>query len=439
MKSASLDLLTARRFLPLFATQFLGATNDNVLKNALVILVIFKLADASGMNGQLPATAAAGIFILPFFLLSAMAGQLADKMDKRILAIWVKASEVAIMALAAIGFFAESIAILMTALFLMGVHSTFFGPIKYSILPVHLARGELLAGNALIEAGTFLAILIGTILGGVLILPAGGIVMTTALMMAVALGGLASSLCIPSAPPAAPDLRIDVNPFSATRSLVRDACADRTIWLSILGISWFWLVGATFLSQLPAFTRDVLGADEHVVTLFLTVFSVGIGLGSLLCVRLLRGDIAATYVPLGALGMSAFGIDLFFAASAVPIHGGGLMTLGAFLGHFHAWRIVIDLLLVAVFGGLYIVPLYALLQARGEESHRSRIIAANNVINAAFMVVAALATAIMLIAGFSVPTVFLTVSVLNLAAAAVLWPLSRGAQPRGPGDQALGV
>jgi acyl-[acyl-carrier-protein]-phospholipid O-acyltransferase/long-chain-fatty-acid--[acyl-carrier-protein] ligase len=428
MKDATFDLLARRRFLPLFVTQFLGAMNDNVLKNALIILVTYKLAAAAGLNGQILATAAAGIFILPFFLLSATAGQLADKLDKQRMTVWVKASEVAIMALAAAGFFAESVTLLMTALFLMGVHSTFFGPIKYGILPAHLGRHELLAGNALIEAGTFLAILIGTILGGVLILLDGGVAMTALLMLAVAAGGLAASLYIPGAPPPAPGLQVDVNPLSATRTLLADARADRTIWLSILGISWFWLVGATFLSQLPAFTKDVLGADEHVVTLFLTVFSVGIGLGSLLCNRLLGGDIAATYVPLGALGMSAFGIDLYFAASAVPAYGDGLIALGVFVGQVHAWRILADLMLVAVFGGLYIVPLYAILQSTGEDSHRSRIIAANNVVNAAFMVAAALATAIMLVAGLSVPAVFLTISVLNLGAFVFLWPLARAAR-----------
>jgi len=420
MAAPTFELLARRRFLPLFITQFLGAMNDNVLKNALVILVIYRLADAAGLNGQILATVAAGIFILPFFLFSATAGQLADRLDKKLMTVAVKASEVVIMLLAIVGFVAESIFLLMTALFLMGVHSTFFGPIKYGILPAHLGRHELLAGNALIEAGTFLAILIGTILGGVLILLDGGVALTTTLMLAVALGGLASSLYIPNAPPPAPDLALDVNLVRATVDLLAGARRTRAIWLSIMAISWFWLVGATFLSQFPAFAKDVLGADEHIVTLFLTVFSVGIGLGSLLCNRLLRGLISATYVPLGALGMAIFGVDLFFASAGLPPRPDRLLTIGEFLAHVWAWRIVIDLLLVAVFGGIYIVPLYAILQSEGEESHRSRLIAANNVVNAAFMVAAALITSVMLALEVTVPQVFLIVSLLNLVALVVI-------------------
>ncbi|MBM3573849.1 MAG: MFS transporter, partial [Alphaproteobacteria bacterium] len=259
MADDTLSLLRRRRFLPLFIVQFLGALNDNLLKNALVILVTYRIADAAGLNSQLLATAAAGIFILPFFLFSATAGQLADKFDKKVLTVWVKASEIVIMILATFGFFAESVAVLLIALFFMGVHSTFFGPIKYSILPTHLSRQELLGGNALIEAGTFLAILVGTILGGVMILLDGGVALTTAFMLLVAVAGLLASWWIPRAAAPVPSLRLNANLWVATRALFDDARQSRAVWLSILAISWFWLVGATFLSQFPAFAKDVLG------------------------------------------------------------------------------------------------------------------------------------------------------------------------------------
>ena len=423
MHREQFHLLVRRRFLPLFVTQSLGALNDNVFKNALVILVTYRIAERAGLNSQIMATLAAGLFILPFFLFSATAGQIADRFEKSRLIALIKACEIAFMAMAAIGFLAENTYFLLGVLFLMGVHSTFFGPLKYSILPAHLAENELLGGNGLIEAGTFLAILVGTIAGGLLILNDGGVILVSAAMVAVALAGFMSSLFIPRAPAAAPDLRIGVNILRETWNIMAYTAERRDVFLSMLGISWFWLVGATFLSQFPTFAKDTLRADEQVVTLFLATFSVGIGVGSLLCNRLLKSEISAKYVPFGALGMAVFSIDLYFASLNGEPAPGTLLGVVSFLSGLTGWRISADLMLIAVCGGLYIVPLYAILQTRTEAAHRSRVIAGNNVLNALFMVIAAAATTAMLVFGFSVPDVFLTIAIADLAVAAYICKL----------------
>jgi len=411
-------LLRSRRFLPLFVTQFLGALNDNFFKNALVILVTYRLAEQAGLNGQILVTAAGGLFILPFFLFSATAGLLADKFEKRRLILAVKAAEILFMAIAAAGFYTGHVTLLMTVLFLMGVHSTFFGPIKYGILPAHLAPGELLAGNALIEAGTFLAILIGTIVGGVAILTTHGIAIVSLGLLAVAIAGLIAAIFIPAAPPPAPDLTLRFNIVADTLDMLRYARQRRELFLAMLGISWFWLVGATFLSQFPTLAKDVVGADENVVTLFLVAFTIGIALGSLICNKLLAGEVSTRLVPLAALGISLFTVDLYYASAALP-PAGALLGIGDFLAHLAGWRIVGDLVLIAMSGGIFIVPLYAFLQAHSEESHRSRVIAANNIWNALFMVAAALATMGLLMLGFTVPQVFLIVAIVNFGVA--LW------------------
>jgi acyl-[acyl-carrier-protein]-phospholipid O-acyltransferase/long-chain-fatty-acid--[acyl-carrier-protein] ligase len=416
MPSSQFALLGSRRFLPLFVTQFLGALNDNFFKNALVILVTYRLAAEAGLNGQVMVTAAAGLFILPFFLFSATSGLLADKFEKRRLILAVKTAEIVFMAIAASGFYTGHVVLLMTVLFLMGVHSTFFGPIKYGILPVHLAAGELLAGNALIEAGTFLAILIGTIVGGVAIMTAHGIAIVSLGLLGVAIAGLVAAVFVPPAPPPAPGLRLRFNIIADTLDMLRYARQRRELFLAMLGISWFWLVGATFLSQFPTLAKDVIGADEHVVTLFLVAFTIGIALGSLVCNKLLAGEVSTRLVPLAALGISLFTIDLYYASAAIPA-AAALLGIGDFLGNFAGWRIVGDLVLIAMSGGIFIVPLYAFLQARSEASHRSRVIAANNIWNALFMVAAAIVTIALLETGFTVPQVFLIVAVVNFGVA----------------------
>jgi acyl-[acyl-carrier-protein]-phospholipid O-acyltransferase/long-chain-fatty-acid--[acyl-carrier-protein] ligase len=411
--SQNLHILKSRRFLPLFVTQFLGAFNDNLFKNALIILVTFGLAKAAGMNGQMLVTIATGVFILPYFLFSATAGRLADKFEKQKIIHVIKAAEILIMGVAAIAFFAGSITLLMTVLFLMGVHSTFFGPLKYGILPVHLATGELLSGNALIEAGTFLAILLGTIAGGVLILADHGLLTVSLLALSVAAGGLIASLFIPHAPAAVPGLRIGPNILADTWEMIRYAGSRQAIMLPILAISWFWLVGAIFLAQFPAFAKDVLGSDDHVVTLFLTAFSIGIGIGSVLCNRLLKGQISMRYVPLAAIVMTAFMLDLYLATRTLAAGSGPLLGLNGFLARPVAWRVLADLVLLAIAGGFYIVPPYALMQVRSEPTHRARVIAANNIMNAIFMVGGSVLAVLLIERNLSVPEIFLTFGILN--------------------------
>jgi len=420
MSDRTFTILKSRRFLPLFVTQFLGAFNDNLFKNALVMLILFRLAvdegGGGGLGGEVLVTIAGGVFILPFFLFSATAGQLADKFDKARMIRGVKLAEVAVMALAAAGFAWGRADFLIAVLFLMGTQSAFFGPLKYGILPQHLAARELVGGNALIEAATFLAILLGTIAGGLLILTEGGDTIISAGIVVVALLGWAASVMIPAAPATAPQLKVNWNFARETGSILRHAARRRDIFLSILGISWFWLVGATFILLFPPYAKQVLGGDEQVVTLFLTVFSIGIGVGSIGCDRLLKGEVSARTVPFGALGMAIFSIDLYFASTGlVPASE----TFGAlaFLGEPAHWRILADLLLISICGGLYIVPLYAIVQARAEADHRARTIAANNVMNALFMVIGAGVAAALFAVGITVTGIFLVIAAANVVAA----------------------
>jgi acyl-[acyl-carrier-protein]-phospholipid O-acyltransferase/long-chain-fatty-acid--[acyl-carrier-protein] ligase len=414
MTEDQVHLLKTKRFLPLFVTQAVGALNDNVFKTALLFLVTYRIAVEAGLNGPVLVNIAAGIFILPFFLFSATAGQLADKTEKSKLIRWIKAAEVLIMALAVGGFWLEDPYFLMAVLFLMGTQSAFFGPLKYSILPDHLSEDELIGGNALIEAGTFLAILVGTIAGGSLILLDHGTMVISVTIVGLALFGFLACLQIPKAPAASPDLRININFIGETLSIIGLAREQRGIFLSILGISWFWLVGATFLAQFPSLAKDVFGANENVVTSFLALFSIGIAIGSLFCNKILNGEVTAKYVPFGALGMTIFIVDLSFSTSGLqPVSGADLITATAFLSELSNWRIVVDLLGIAICGGFFIVPLYAILQSRSDEAHRSRIIAANNIINALFMVAGAIAATVMLGAGLPISVVFLVLGVFN--------------------------
>lgn len=412
MKSNQFRLLASRRLAPLFVTQFLGAVNDNLFKSALVMLVEFRgTMDAATIHAVV--TLAPALFILPYFLGSATAGQLSDKYEKARLLRLIKLWEVGVMVLAAIGFVLDSAAYQLTVLFLLGVQATFFGPVKYGILPDLLSTNELIGGNALVEAGTFLAILIGTIAGGLLILVNHGPAIVAILQLVLATGGWAVSFAIPIGKRAAPDLCIDPNFLAATWRIMREATQSRDIGRSILGISWFWLVGATFLAQFPNFAKDVLHADNQVVTLFLTMFSIGIGLGSLLVARLLRGEISAQLVPYGALGMALFSLDLYFASRTAAASDGSLVNAAGFLAHLANWRLIGDLLGIAVAGGLFIVPLYAILQARSDVGHRSQMVAANNILNALFMVASGAGAAMALKLGASVPGIFLSIAIAN--------------------------
>jgi len=408
-------LMRSRRFLPLFVTQFCGALNDNVIKNAMVVLLTFQAAGWTTLDPGVLANLAAGLFILPFFLFSATAGQLADKYDKAALARLAKVLEIAIVAVVGLGFWRQSLELLFVALFLLGLQSTLFGPVKYAILPQHLHESELVGGNALIEAGTFVSILLGTMLGSLL---AGATQATTLIPLVglvIALAGYVASRSIPAAPPPAPQLNVDANPFTATWATLRFAHENRSVFLSILGISWFWLYGALLLAQFPAYTKNVIGGSETAVTLLLTVFTFGIGAGSLLCERLSAGRIELGLVPLGSIGLTVFGLDLAFASPAAPL-GEGLGAL-ALLADAGFWRVLADLVLIGLFGGFYIVPLYALVQQRSAEAYRARTIAANNILNALFMVVGALTAAALLAGGLSIPALFATAALCNAAVA----------------------
>jgi len=414
MASNQLKLFTTRRFLPLFATQFFGAFNDNVFKSALIILITFRLADLFGMNAQLLVAMAAGLFIFPFFLFSATAGQLADNYEKSRMISIVKCIEIALMALAVVGFYLQNIFFLMFVLFALGVQATFFGPLKYAILPEHLHENELIAGNGLIEAGTFIAILLGTIIGGAVILQKNGEYVISTMIMLVALLGWWSSLFIPKTQKPQIALKINYNFMTETKNLLVYSKQNRDIFLCILAISWFWLFGATFLSELPVFAKDVLHADQDVVILFLSIFSIGLGVGSVICNKLLNGKIQVSSVPFGVLGMTIFTIDLYVSASHIIIGSiDSLMGVRDFIRSFNGWRIAIDLLSIAISGGLYTVPLYAMMQNLSSPSHRARIIASSNVVSALFMVIAAVATAVMIGLGFTVADVFLIMAICN--------------------------
>jgi len=421
-RGGQFQLLRTRRFGPLFLTQFLGAFNDNLFKNALVVLITFQSAQWTTLRPEILANLAAGLFILPFFLFSATAGQLADKYDKALLARLTKLLEVGIMIFAIAGFLLHSLVLLLGALFLLGLQSTFFGPVKYAILPQHLQETELIGGNAQIEAGTFVAILVGTLAGG-LLAGAGLDPLWIALAgLGVAVVGYAASRGIPPAPAPAPQLVVNPNPFTETWRNIGFARQNRTVFLSILGISWFWLYGALFLAQMPAFGKNILGGSEAVVTLLLAVFTVGIGAGSLLCERMSARTVEIGLVPLGSIGLTVFGLDLALAALALPVPTETL-GVGALLTQPGVWRILADLLLLGLFGGFFIVPLYALVQLRSAAEQRARIIAANNILNALFMVVGAGAAAGMLGAGLSIPILFAVAAVCNAAVAIYIYGL----------------
>lgn len=412
-------LLRERRFLPFFLTQLLGAFNDNVYKNALVLVITFQAASLSTWSSATLVNVCAALFILPFFLFSATAGQIADKFEKSRLIRFVKVLEIAIMVVAAIGFAVNSLVLLLAALFLMGVHSTLFGPVKYAILPQHLREDELIGGNGLVEMGTFVAILLGTILAGLLV--SASTTMVSAMVIAVAVLGWLVSRAIPVAPAADPDLRINWNPLTETWRNIAFTRGHRTVFLSILGVSWFWGYGALLLTQFPTLGKDVLGGGEYVVTLLLAVFSVGVAAGALGCERLSGHKVEIGLVPFGSIGLTLFAVDLFFACP--PVAAGMNLSVAAFVVTSGAWRVLADLFLLGMFGGFYIVPLYALIQSRSEPQHRSRIIAGNNILNAVFMVVAAIAAIAFIEAGLSIPQIIFVAGLVNAAVALYIYRL----------------
>ncbi len=416
------DLLRERRFAPFFWTQFLGAANDNVYKNALVIFVAFRAADLTTLDPNALVNLAGAVFIAPFVLLSATGGQLADKYEKSRLIRYIKLFEIAIMVIGLVGFWLRSVPLLFAALALMGIHSTLFGPVKYAILPQTLKPEELVGGNGLVEMGTFVAILLGTIAGGLVVAIAGrGPVAAGLLAIVLALAGYAVSRAIPFTPAVDPALSISWNPFSETWKNLALARVNTVVWRSMLGISWFWFYGALFLAQFAGFSRDVLGGDETVVTVLLALFSVGIGVGSLLCEKMSGRKVEIGLVPFGSIGLTLFAVDLWLASR--NLHASGLAGVAVFFDRPAHWRVAIDLVLIGIFGGFFIVPLYALIQQRSQPSHRSRIIAANNILNAIFIVVSAGVAIGLLRAGLTIPELFVAVALMNAAVAIFIFRL----------------
>jgi len=414
------ELLTQQRFLPFFVTQFFGAFNDNVFKNALIILIAFQGAQLITMDTDLLINIAAALFILPFFLFSATAGQWIDKYEKSKSIRMIKLLEVVIMFIAAFAFIQGYIFMLVALLFLMGAQSTFFGPAKYSYIPQHLKVTELVEGNALVQMGTFVAILLGTIVGGVLIAQEQGRQYVAYAIVIFAVAGYLSSRFIPVTPSLDKDLKINWNFFSETYRNIKFLRSNRIVFLSILGISWFWFLGATYLVQLPNFTKTALAGNEQVVTFLLTLFTIGIGTGSLLCNRLSGKKIEIGLVPFGSIGLTLFGVDLYFSQP----HMMQLTTLGIteFLSVDYV-RMIADVLLIGFFGGLYIVPLMALVQQRSDPEHLSRVIAGNNIINALMMVMSAVVAIVVLSSGFSIAQLFLLVAIFNAVVAVYIYSL----------------
>ncbi|WP_432728355.1 MFS transporter [Variovorax sp. W6] len=415
-------LLGQRRFAPFFWTQFAGAANDNLFKFAFTVMVTYQL-QLSWMPPSMAGLVIGALFILPFLLFSATSGQLTDKFDKTKMIRFVKDLEIVIMLIAAWGFVTANAVVLLGCVFLMGLHSTLFGPVKFAYLPQVLDARELTGGNGMVEMGTFVAILLGQVAGGLLVaLPQVGHTSVAVGCVLLALVGRGVAQAIPRAPATDPGLVINWNPISETWRNLKLANENVVVFRSLLGISWMWFFGAVFLSQFPSFAKEVLHGDEQVASLLLVVFSVGIGVGSLLCETLSRRQVEIGLVPLGAIGMSVFAIDLYFASRglAPATHD---MGIGAFVHQAAHWRVMADLALLSLFAGLYSVPMYALIQLRSQPTHRARIIAANNILNALFMIGSSVIAGALLGAGFTIPQIFLFTGIANAVVAFYIFML----------------
>ena len=418
-------LLKQRRFAPFFWTQFSGAANDNLFKFAFTVMVTYQLS-ISWLPPAMAGLVIGALFILPFLLFSATSGQLTDKFEKTRMIRFVKNLEIVIMLIAAAGFLAPQpelqAVILLGCTFLMGLHSTLFGPVKFAYLPQALNERELTGGNGMVEMGTFVAILLGQVAGGLLVaVPGVGPMYVALACVVLALLGRAVSQYIPLAPATDPELKINWNPLTETWRNLKLASSNVVVFRSMLGISWMWFFGAVFLSQFPSFAKEVLHGDEQVASLLLVVFSIGIATGSLLCEVLSKRHVEIGLVPLGAIGMSVFAIDLYFASRSLP--PSSVMGLGSFMAQHQHWRAMIDLGLLSLFAGLYSVPMYALIQLRSQPTHRARIIAANNILNALFMIVSSILAGALLKAGFTIAQIFLFVGLANAVVAFYIFML----------------
>ena len=418
-------LLLTRRFGPLFAALFLGALNDNFFKNAVLIFILFRLAEPAGINGGLLMPVGAGLFMLPCFLFSATAGQLADHFDKSRLVRWTKGLEVVFMALCAGAILAHSIWGMMAGLFLMGIQLALFSPLKLAMLPELLAEDEVLAGNGLVEAGTFLAILIGTIAGGLLVVTENGPLWTGVAMMVFAALGWVASWWVPSTGIHDAGVRVGPNIAAETWKIMEYAHGHRGVFVAILGISWFWGIGSVFLAEFPDLAKSTLGGDTRMVTLFMAMFTVGIGTGSIACAHVLKNKVSLKLVPWAAGAIALFTFDL--AVTCLwrgPAHVGVLpeatVPLTLFVASPHGAHILIDLLGISGAGGLYAVSLYTYLQVRTEISHRARVIGATNVLNALFMVAGSVTVTGLLAHGLDIPAIFMVLAAATLLVALAL-------------------
>jgi 1-acyl-sn-glycerol-3-phosphate acyltransferase len=419
--SGQFELLKQQRFAPFFWVQFVGAANDNLFKFAFTVMVTYQLS-ISWLQPAQAGLVIGALFILPFLLFSATSGQLADKYDKRQLILFVKWLEIAIMLIAVWGFVKANVPVLLACTFLMGLHSTLFGPVKFAYLPQHLNERELTGGNGMVEMGTFVAILVGQVVGGLLIaIPNTGAQMVAGSCVALAIIGKLIAGKIPVSVATEPNLKINWNPVTETWRNLKLAAENKVVFRSLLGISWMWFFGAVFLSQFPSFAKDVLHGNAQVASLLLVVFSIGIATGSLLCEVLSRRHVEIGLVPLGAIGMSVFSIDLYFASNSLAPASN--LSVGAFISQPAHWRVMFDLALLSLFAGLYSVPMYALIQLRSTPTHRARIIAANNILNALFMIASSLIVGALLSAGFTIAQVFLFVGIANAVVAFYIFML----------------
>jgi 1-acyl-sn-glycerol-3-phosphate acyltransferase len=421
-QSSQFSLLGQRRFGPFFWTQFFGAFNDNVFKTALLTILTYDALSWTTLDTGLLNNLIPGLFILPFVLFSATAGQLADKFEKSRLARYVKLLEIAIMLVAAVGWMRRDLWLLVAAVVGMGLHSTLFGPVKYAYLPQHLKQEELVGGNGVVEMGTFVGILLGEVLGAVLVVSRPwGLQFVAFGTIAIAAIGWLCSRAIPHSPAPEPALKINWNPFTETVRNIGFTRRNRLVFLSVLGNSWFWFYGAVILAQFPVYTKDYLHGDHGVFVLLLTVFSLGIGAGSLLCERLSGHKVEIGLVPFGSIGLSVFGFDLYLASLGYT--NTATVDMAGFLAQQGSLRILFDVVMIGVFGGFYIVPLFALIQTRCDRKHVSRTIAGMNILNALFMVVAALFAMALLKAGYTIPQIFMATALVNALVALYIFSL----------------
>ena len=406
-------LLTQKRFAPFFFTQFLGAFNDNIFRNGLIILLTFKGIEVLGLNASQIANVAGALFILPYFLFSAIAGQIADKYEKSVLIKSTKLLEIILMLTATFVLLTKNYSFLLIILFLMGFQSSLFGPVKYAYIPQKLKLNELIGGNALVESGTYIAIILGLVVGGLAVsLGKENDYPLASLLLLMAILGYFFSRKIPKTKPTDPTLKINWNIFSEIKKIIGFSKEKDRIFLYIIGISWFWFYGSVITLQIPAYTINILMGDESLTTFLLATFAIGIGIGSLACERLSRNQIELGITPIGAIGLSLFTLDLYFFSSNLNIVTP--MSIKLFLTHLSNWRLIIDLIMIGAFGGIFSVPFYAAIQEQAEKKFLSRIIAANNIINAIFMVSASLLAISILSLGVSIPEFFALISVLNI-------------------------